>query len=95
MQRSYVLILGVSAWANILIHCTEAQEITKLILLINVSLDGEGYLRVETPILKKIHFELQACCRLTDLRVQKIKEGRENFDLICFSNKIMIDGSIK
>ena len=53
MQRSYILILGVSAWANILINCTEAQEITKLILLINVSLGGEGYLRVETPILKK------------------------------------------
>ena len=77
MQRSYILILGVSAWANILIHCTEAQEITKLILLINVSLGGEGYLRVETPILKKIHFELQACCRLADLQTYEFKRSKK------------------
>lgn len=75
MQRSYILILGVSAWANILIHCTEAQEITKLILLINVSLGGEGYLGVETPILKKIHFELQSSM-LQTYRLMSSKDQR-------------------
>lgn len=77
MQRSYILILGVSAWANILIHCTEAQEITKLILLINVSLDGEGYLRVEIPILKKIHFELQSSM-LQTYRLMSSKDQKSN-----------------
>ena len=77
MQRSYILILGVSAWANILIHCTEAQEITKLILLINVSLDGEGYLKVEIPILKKIHFELQSSM-LQTYRLMSSKDQKSN-----------------
>lgn len=71
------MILGVSAWANILIHCTEAQEITKLILLINVSLDGEGYLRVEIPILKKIHFELQSSM-LQTYRLMSSKDQKSN-----------------
>ena len=81
MQRSYILILGVSAWANILINCTEAQEITKLILLINVSLDGEGYLRVETPILKKIHFELQSSM-LQTYRLMSSKDQKSNEERI-------------
>ena len=81
MQRSYILILGVSAWANILIHCTEAQEITKLILLINVSLDGEGYLRVETPILQKIHFELQSSM-LQTYRLMSSKDQKSNEERI-------------
>ena len=63
--------------ANILIHCTEAQEITKLILLINVSLDGEGYLRVEIPILKKIHFELQSSM-LQTYRLMSSKDQKSN-----------------
>lgn len=71
------MILGVSTWANILIHCTEAQEITKLILLINVSLDGEGYLRVEIPILKKIHFELQSSM-LQTYRLMSSKDQKSN-----------------
>lgn len=74
MQRSYVLILGVSAWANILIHCTEAQEITKLILLINVSLGGEGYLRVETPILKK---SILSYKHAADLQTYEFKRSKK------------------
>lgn len=60
-----------------MIHCTEAQEITKLILLINVSLDGEGYLRVEIPILKKIHFELQSSM-LQTYRLMSSKDQKSN-----------------